>query len=621
MENSKAITILDKELDALKSQFSDLVSIRPEKHEMNLENWDQEVSKIKDILGSNQILLFIGPFSSGKSSFINAVLGEELLPTNSRACTAVCTEIHFVNDGRGFRGKVIKHDGSVSDEEYDVKQLINLIDGPKGAVGQCANFHHIELTYDVADSENENLKTLCAANVTLVDCPGYNSVYSCDEDIIDEYINKATHTFWMNPIDKFGGEFEMQKIKKIRSKTTTLIPVITKSDLKPKDSMRRQICDLFTQELGSLFRMKEPIFTSAEYYRQSQSKGISEEESDRLVTESGIYKFVSAMVVVTKKNEVEKSVVNLAKTKILDLLKAVNIIASKEQEYWSKQLKELGYDVNSGVNEIDNCKKKVDAWIKKESEDSGARLDDELINSICSYVDEVGEKFDVNKALEKMQSIYRTHIINNEARWKDEINRSYSNTLYEVNINKNSSINIPENLQTSIAEHISGTFNTTLSAISAIDTKTVMKGIGGSALICIAPIIDSVTIGGGLGGLIPTIAVGSAFSPFLLFGGVALLGASIFAFVPKYSKLSKDKRDEDRANAKNRVKTWIQQISSSKSIKGALENVNDKLYEEILELTNSKLKSPKLNYDKVQKVILDIKSIKDDIETKFAYLM
>ncbi|MBQ3434547.1 MAG: dynamin family protein, partial [Selenomonadaceae bacterium] len=56
---------------------------------------DAVLDAISEKTGENFIVLIIGAFSSGKSSMINALIGEELLPHGFLPETAVLGELHY----------------------------------------------------------------------------------------------------------------------------------------------------------------------------------------------------------------------------------------------------------------------------------------------------------------------------------------------------------------------------------------------------------------------------------------------------------------------------------------------------------------------------------------------
>ena len=57
--------------------------------------WKEDLAKTKEKTGEKFVVLVMGIFSSGKSSMINALIGEELLPTGFLPETAVLGEMHY----------------------------------------------------------------------------------------------------------------------------------------------------------------------------------------------------------------------------------------------------------------------------------------------------------------------------------------------------------------------------------------------------------------------------------------------------------------------------------------------------------------------------------------------
>ncbi len=69
-----------------------------EDHKLLLESWHQELSAAEKLLEKKPELpiAFLGPSQQGKSSLINAMLGENILAVGGAvgACTCVITSIH-----------------------------------------------------------------------------------------------------------------------------------------------------------------------------------------------------------------------------------------------------------------------------------------------------------------------------------------------------------------------------------------------------------------------------------------------------------------------------------------------------------------------------------------------
>ena len=153
--NQKKLDVLVETTAGLNRQVEDICAVRPEVFSINREEWKKQLAEIRGQIHANQMILFIGPFSSGKSSFINALLGEDILPTSNRPCTSVVTELSFV-EGGGHRGVAVRKDGQATEREYDYASLLKMVDGPSGAIGESAAYHHIELEFDITQLQYES---------------------------------------------------------------------------------------------------------------------------------------------------------------------------------------------------------------------------------------------------------------------------------------------------------------------------------------------------------------------------------------------------------------------------------------------------------------------------------
>ena len=231
------------------------------------EEWNHGFQKIRTELNDQIVLLFIGPFSSGKSTFVNALIGKDILPTNDSPCTAVITEIQFKKGG-DHSAKIYRKDGS-EPEDCEFTRVIDIINGPTGAVGDTASYHHIVLELDTEQLEDKSYEQF-VGKVKIVDCPGYGSRYYSNEEVIADYMQSSNFTFWMSSCKKFGGFVAKQYLTEIKRKTQTLIPVITKSDLITNEKDREKIRENFIKELGDLFKMKQIVFVSSVKWQESR---------------------------------------------------------------------------------------------------------------------------------------------------------------------------------------------------------------------------------------------------------------------------------------------------------------------------------------------------------------
>ena len=250
----KKLNLIERNIERLPDYIERLSNKRPDQYEIKRTEWNIKCNNIRRILSDKSYFLFIGRFSSGKSSFVNALMGRELLPTNSKPTTAVVTEVIFTDEGI-TRGEVCYDNAST--EQKSKAEILEIIQG-KTTIN-LGSIHHVRITININDKEfeysSESFKPL-VNKVVLVDCPGFDSPFGFPEDILYEYVEKASFTYYFLPKDDFGSFEEIERLKKIRKKTATLIPLISKSDKIESDDEKDNIRNLLQKFLQIRFRTR-----------------------------------------------------------------------------------------------------------------------------------------------------------------------------------------------------------------------------------------------------------------------------------------------------------------------------------------------------------------------------
>jgi len=136
-----------------------------------------------------------GQFSSGKSTFLNALLSRNILPTG---ITPVTSKVNFINYGDEYKLKITYKSGA---EEYH-------------------SIEHISAFTDQRESEMDEIRylTLYAPmdilkDITFVDTPGLNSQSQSDTDTTRKVLRDVGGIIWLTLIDNAGKMSEAEVLE------------------------------------------------------------------------------------------------------------------------------------------------------------------------------------------------------------------------------------------------------------------------------------------------------------------------------------------------------------------------------------------------------------------------
>ena len=224
--------ILKKMLDHFKeTEHQENVEIMFDKinHFHDLKNELEEDEK--NINSHNRPLKigFVGGFSTGKSSMINSLLGEEILGVKLEPATSQITELSY---GDKFEVlEVTKDEGS-----YLSYNEISLLEYQKRSTNR--------------DSRSQNLSHYCIkypsknlSRLTITDTPGFSSTSKEDDELTKNWIQSLDLLIWIFDANKVGDKKEYDKLKELCS-DTKIIGVINKIDTKSpgvREKIRNEI--------------------------------------------------------------------------------------------------------------------------------------------------------------------------------------------------------------------------------------------------------------------------------------------------------------------------------------------------------------------------------------------
>ena len=624
--NDAKMKALRDVLGSIPEFINDLCAMRKGFYEVKQVEWEEKVRKIKAELESELMLLFIGPFASGKSTFVNALLGEALLPVADGPCTSIVTELSFKKGG-GHEGKIFRFDESEENGNYE--ELINMINGPRGAVGELGGIHHIELLFDVTelkDWEKHPLSNLMTLNVKVVDCPGFGSPYPIRDEVIKGYVNKASYTFWMSRVDKFGGKVAERILGDIKRKTITMIPVITMADL-INDEQREQTTEDFYTSLGEFFKKKEPLFVSAHKWNEAmeltkrldsvnRNNEMTPEERkkmrqkvDKLRIDSGLERIFQEMILSGRREEANEAKLAAALPELSGLLKEMNGQAEKEAGYWLREAEKMGFSEDDAYKKLNEIKVRVGAWIKQESKEVADNLETAMIKELADYIVEVNGRGESGRATEITVNLWEREFNKHKNEWAERLCREYKEYVdeYSVKFSGDKVIEAPKIPKTVF--DLKNILDIISKALDVDGGTSVFRGGLGTALIVTAPAIKTVEVLG--------VTVGTLVAPVAVTVGVVLIGvAAIALYHPIQSRIDYH-RKQMREETESLLREWIDKVDLAPTIHTILNEENKRLYESYKLHYSADLKPIESNLNRSREIKDEISNMEERILTYF----
>ncbi|MGB3329257.1 MAG: dynamin family protein, partial [Thermomicrobiales bacterium] len=194
------------------------------------------VSQLDDIF----LLVIVGEFNAGKSAFINALIGADVMPEGVTPTTAVINLLRY------------------GDEQSER----TLADGV------------IQRTFP-ADFLQD---------ITIVDTPGTNAIIREHEALTQKFVPRSDLVLFVTSADRPFTESEREFIAQIREYGKKVVIVINKVDLLRDSASRDQVVGFVRENVEKLLGFKPEVFPVSALLAQ-QAKSIAErnpEERDRL---------------------------------------------------------------------------------------------------------------------------------------------------------------------------------------------------------------------------------------------------------------------------------------------------------------------------------------------------
>ena len=135
---------------------------------LHIDTWVETLQRLEQRVSNDSFkVLIIGEFKRGKSTFINAMLGQDILPAYSTPCTAIINEVKWGQSPQALLHYLKHEDGSQQEpENIPVEAIEEYVVIPEEPDDNYTNpYEKVEILYPLE---------LCRSGVEVIDSPGLN---------------------------------------------------------------------------------------------------------------------------------------------------------------------------------------------------------------------------------------------------------------------------------------------------------------------------------------------------------------------------------------------------------------------------------------------------------------
>lgn len=200
-----------------------------------------------------------GQFSSGKSTFLNALLSKNILPTG---ITPVTSKVNYIRYGNEFRIQVHYKDGR--DEYQQIEDIARFTDQ------RCAVE---EIEYLTLYAPLEMLR-----EITFVDTPGLNSQDDTDTITTQRVLKDVDGIIWLSLIDNAGKMSEAQTLSQYMEQYQNKSLCVLNQKDKFEPEQVEQSVSYVKQSFSKYFSEVVPISAIEALLSRSRDKNVIAEE-------------------------------------------------------------------------------------------------------------------------------------------------------------------------------------------------------------------------------------------------------------------------------------------------------------------------------------------------------
>ncbi|HEV8325157.1 MAG TPA: dynamin family protein [Myxococcota bacterium] len=211
------------------------------------------VGEQREQLDRPLVLAVLGEFNAGKSTFVNALLGEDVAPMGVTPTTAT---INLIKYGPERAARAVYRDGRTRDIPFAaLKDFFREV-----GLGAARDVSLVEVMYPIAE----------LMRVNVVDTPGLNSLIEEHEAATRAFIARADAVVWVFDVGQAGKLSEARVLDLVSGHARKTLGVVNKID-RVSDAERAEVLAHVRAELGG--RLVDVVPVSARAALQARMAG------------------------------------------------------------------------------------------------------------------------------------------------------------------------------------------------------------------------------------------------------------------------------------------------------------------------------------------------------------
>ena len=238
--------LVTKMLETLVKSRKELASIDLGITKKSLSDLDKIIEHIRAPL----MIMVMGEFSTGKSTFINAVVGEEVTAVNSTPTTAVITKLCY-----GVQDRILVHftDGTKKEYELDSFKQLTSKTGTESEDKTHENIEYVE----------RQMPLDMLQYVTIFDSPGLNDVNEKHSATTKKFVSNADTVLWMFSALQSGSKTEVDAMESLTPRLKPIAIVNKMDELNEEEDDPQEFLDNLRVQLKD--KVQAVVGISAKY--------------------------------------------------------------------------------------------------------------------------------------------------------------------------------------------------------------------------------------------------------------------------------------------------------------------------------------------------------------------